>query len=1119
MSILDLIQLNDAQEAAATASGDVVVTAGAGSGKTRTLVARYLALLNDDVPLRAIVAITFTVKASREMRARIRRTLTQWLAQQGADGGTARWREAFAELDAAHIGTIHSLCAEILRAHPVEAALLGQLPGFGVLEEGRAAVLQARAVEEALVWAAEDESASRLFGLLGEYALQQAVGQLLDQRLDADAAFESLTDDPLAGWAETVRGLLQEILQIPDWSKPLATFAQVQADDPTDKMEVARREVLARADVVEKALAQGRLGEALAELAALRAATTLYGRKSNWPGDSLATAKEATRALRDFFDDRLRPLADPKRGAVWALDEAVAGVIWALHAVYRHALETYTQAKRAENAVDFDDLEAGALALLEDDTVRAVWQEQIQAVLVDEFQDTNERQRRIVYALSGFSPQASPRPRADGRSLFVVGDAKQSIYRFRGADVTVFRRVQDDVRRVGGRPLALDVTFRPHQALVTTLNRLLKPVMNALAGPGRPYAVPFAPLTADRAEPRAGISAPFVEFQLGLGQDAHEGRQAAADGLAARLRALHAEESVAWQDVALLFRASTKFWVYEDALEEAGIPFVTVAGRGFYDRPEVRTLLNALRAVAHPTDDLALVGLLRSPLVGLSDAMLYRLRFPPHALVPRDVDVPCSIWAVLNHPALAEIVPAEARARAVEGRALIEALHDLTGRVPVASLLKRLVDRIGAGSQAGEINAARARRNVEKLLADAHASGLVSVREFLDYVRALRDVGARESEAPTEAGSAVQLMTVHKAKGLEFPVVVIADAAHGGHGGAPTLLADARLGVTLKMRDEDGHYPATYRLAKLRDDARDEAEDRRLLYVAATRAQEKLLISAHTKVLKGGRLSLRGWLGVLGKEAGLDDVAVAGTPLTPQQLELGSDLGCTLHPWREERPVATSEGAESTSRFTLHISDDLVASLVDPIQANVHETEPSSRVWRVVAPAERAHAPAWVVGKLTHVALRYWRFAAEGLAAFLRPFALELGAVDAATREDAIRETGHLLRRFRTHPLWREMDAAERRHEVPFSVTVDGQVKNGVIDLLYRTGDDASWTLVEFKTDRLAANVDLRTHSQDAGYAAQVQHYMRAVQHLGLDVDAILVFLNVGGDVKTLRVA
>jgi ATP-dependent exoDNAse (exonuclease V) beta subunit len=192
---------------------------------------------------------------------------------------------------------------------------------------------------------------------------------------------------------------------------------------------------------------------------------------------ALDEAKEATRELRAYFDERLQPLADPKKPAAWALDEQVAGLAWSLHAVYRRAVDAYVQAKRAENGLDFDDLEAGALALLRDPAVRAAWQAGVRAVLVDEFQDTNERQREIVYALSGFGRERADEPARQG-SLFVVGDAKQSIYRFRGADVTVFRRVQDDVVHAGGRAIPLDLTFRAHAPLVTITNRLLAPVLD-----------------------------------------------------------------------------------------------------------------------------------------------------------------------------------------------------------------------------------------------------------------------------------------------------------------------------------------------------------------------------------------------------------------------------------------------------------------------------------------------------------------------------------------------------------------------------------------------------------------------------------------------------------------
>ena len=1124
MTIIDSLQLNASQARAATATGNVVVTAGAGSGKTRTLVGRYLWLLETGVPLRGIIAITFTEKAAREMRTRIREAIKTSEVSEISEV----WRTAFADLDAARIGTIHSLCAQILRQHPVEAAGLGIKPGFGVLEEGHAAVLRARAVEDGLAWAANDDSASHLFSAFGEFNLRTAIATLLDKRLDADVAFERLTADPLQGWSGALLGWLDAHLDSTEWSSILNDLAGLCADDPTDQMEVARQAVLAHAEAANAARRRGDVSTGLAELAALRASTTLRGRKGNWPGDTLAAAKEAMRTLRAYFDERLAPLANPKKSASWEMDEQVAGLIWALHAAYRRTLELYARARRAENALDFDDLEAGALALLREPHVRAAWQAKTRAVLVDEFQDTNERQRQIVYALSGFESRVSESASRRG-ALFVVGDSKQSIYRFRGADVTVFRRVQDDVVNARGQAVALDLTFRAHRALVEDTNRLLAPVLGEEERPGRPYQVPFAPLRAHRAEPRPGVAAPFVEFHLGLAQQAHEGRQAAATGLATRLIELHAQEAIEWKDVALLFRASTAFPVYEDGLERAGIPFVTVSGRGFYDRPEIRDLLNALLAIADPTDDLALVGFLRSPAVGLSDAALYLLRFPPRAAVPRNSHKPCAIWPVLNHPALPDIVPPDDLLCALRGRDLVSGLHDLAGRVSVATLLKRLLDltHCRAALQAVE-GGLRAQRNVDKLLADAHTSGLVSVREFAEYVRTLRDVGARESEAPTEAGSAVQLMTVHKAKGLEFPIVVIADAAHAGHGRTAGILLDEQLGVTVNLRDDDDHRPAAFRLAALRDAERDEAENRRLLYVAATRAQEKLLVSGHTKILKGGGLSLSGWLKLLGQVTGLDDVAVAGTPVNAQEIALGEGIGCVLYPWREEDEDGGTRGqgdeeipgpvsASLPARLT-----DLVAPLTAPatgvdLKLSVRERDPPPRVWRVVPTAQRPEGPAWVVGSLVHTGLRHWRFPDRpGLEDFLRPFALEAGLTDPEEIRRTIAGVRRLLARFQAHPFYAELARAERHHEVPYAVEVNGVSRSGIVDLLYRA--DGGWTVVEFKTDELGAEVNLEAHIRREKYDEQVGEYVTAMTCLlGERPRALLVFLNVGGQVNVIE--
>ncbi|MBN1137609.1 MAG: UvrD-helicase domain-containing protein [Anaerolineae bacterium] len=1112
--ILDQLQLTGAQADAATIFDTaLVVTAGAGSGKTRTLAARFVALLEAGYPLRSLVAITFTDKAAREMRSRIRRLIVGWLAQCDP-AGCAYWQEILAGLDAARIGTIHSLCAGLLRAHPAE---VGVDPAFDVLDENTSAVLRARALESAMAWAANDAQASALFGPWTEFQLREVLAALLDGRLEAEAAFKALGDAPLSVWGAALRGWLDSALSAPAWRNPLSALAEIQAHRDDDRMEQARREVLDRWANAQMALEAADWDTALGELAELRQAIVSGGAKTAWDPDALAGAREAMASLRDYFNDHLAPLADRKKPLRWTIDEQAAVLSPLLQSAFVRAVGDYRRAKEERNALDFDDLESLAAGLLRDNVaVRTRRQEEIRAVLVDEFQDTNTRQRQIVYALSGFpAPSGSQKPDGLAGSLFVVGDAKQSIYRFRGADVAVFRTVQADVAAAQGRQIDLDLTFRAHRPLVQALNALLAPILGDADDADRPFQVPFAPLQAFRDQARPGVREPFVEFHLGLGNNAEEGRQAAAQALAHRLREIGAEEGISWSGVALLFRASTGFPPYEDALEQAGIPFVTVAGRGFYERPEVRDLLNALAALADPTDDLALAGLLRSPAVGLSDAALYRLRFG-HGGQRQ------SFWAALKDAPVALGSP-EAE-QAAFAWTLVTELMGLAGRVPVGELLKRLLDATHYRAALALAGGERLLRNVDKLLHDAHRSGQVSVSGFLEYVRTLRDVGAREGEAPTEAEGAVQLMTVHKAKGLEFPLIVIADAARGDRFGAPPVAVEADWGVLPDLRDGDAHS-VVHQLAVLRQAAMEEAESRRLLYVAATRAQEKLIVSGHAKIstAKGdpGRLLLDGWLAWLGEVVGLDAVRLDSMPTLPRVVELAQvcgPLACICHPLRPQPSPTTLEpkdqGAAPLGELVL-LSGVIPAAGGDAAddKARERESDPPPRVWRVVPRAARPTSPAWVVGTLVHAALRRWRFPTEpDFEAFLRPHALDAGLTDPVEIQDAVRTVRRLLVRFSAHPLWAEMNTAERYHELPY--VLDGE--RGVLDLLYR--ENGRWTLAEFKTDRLADLGTLQQQIREERYDVQMARYIQAVERLlGEQPRALLIFLNVGGAIQVIE--
>jgi ATP-dependent helicase/nuclease subunit A len=1113
MSLLSQFHFKGRQEQAITVPNPAIaVTAGAGSGKTLALVGRYLHLLEQGYPLRSILAITFTEKAAREMRGRIRKALThtspdEELTVKPAENAKANFDMLGGfNIDSARIGTIHSLCAEILRTHPAEAGLD---PAFSVLEEGLAAVSQAEAIDTALAWAVSDPGTAALFEDFKEGDLRKILSAMLDRRLDvkflhtdttdySDSQKEKIRNTLCAAFASSLSTYLETLLDSIDWLEALSDLSDCQAAVPDDKLELARQAVLACWIEAQTARADGDWDALLSNLTALRKAVSTQGRKDNWADIEIPRA--AMSELRQIYDENLKFLAEKSR---FSLDEKVAEHLPAIRSLFNRALGEYQHRKDERQALDFDDLEGLTARLLTGNpAVCSRLRSSLRAVLVDEFQDTNDRQRQIVYALTGFNQQ-SQIENHKSVDLFIVGDAKQSIYRFRNADVTVFRQVQADVRASGGALIDLDLTFRAHKELLDSLNPLLAPILGENDDPARPYAVPFSPLRAYRqSSAREEIQPPFIEFHLGLGENAEEGRTATAQALARRLRQLYADEGFGWGEMALLFRSSTAFAVYENVFEQAGIPFVTIAGRGFYDRPEIRDLLNILVAVADPVDDLALVGLLRSPAFALTDAEIYQLKFAE--LSEDDAENKKgtlrnrrNLWIDLKES------PAPHHQRVAS---ILDELRTLAGRAPVAAVLKCLLDLTGYRAILSSVpNGSRMLRNVEKLLTDAHRSRLVNLSDFLTYIQTLRDVGLREGEAPIDASAsgAVQLMTVHKAKGLEFPLTVIADAAYE-HRGAGGQVQFTPGGPLFDLKEAD-FRPTAWQMASRLEDDHEEAEDARLLYVAATRAKEKLLISGHVKRKKDGSLTLSGWLDkfpFLGKSEpdafpiNQDGLFVALYPVSPVDASDFPQPVTTL----KESPVTQAESPQKS---------DLLEPLALPVpvddeKSHLRYADPPQRVWRVVSRAKRPRGPAWVVGRLVHESLRRWYFPDDSFEAFLRPLALETGLTDPAEIHATLGEVRRLLQRLQTHPLYAEIDAAERHHEVPYYLPGD----TGIIDLLYHT--EAGWFLVDFKTDELRSEEEAQVVIRREGYGRQVARYAEAAaSRLGVRAKMRLVFLNV----------
>jgi len=1091
MDPLAPFQLTLAQHQAATElAHDVLLTAGAGTGKTRTLVARYVHLLAGGLSERQIVAITFTEKAAREMRNRIRGAVSDLAAVAEGDE-RLHWLDIESRMDAARIGTIHSLCAEVLRSHPAEARVD---PRFVVVDEGLGLTFKARAVTDALAWAAGEVEAAQLFRAFSTGQLRAVLSHLLQSRLEAaellgGGSAENLNRTLLAAIDSFLRlGSVAEGIQT---LRELAQGGELEADaGPSLEPRAAR--LLELWIGLEQALKAGDLIGACGVLFAIRRETL-----QKIGGSPKSRARAVVHELQDLYDEHLNPWiggADaqdsppaPETEAAWAEQ------LPRLKTLFDQALSAYRGALAAHRALDFDDLEAGALALLETAGVGDRWRARLQAVLVDEFQDTNQRQRRIIDALAG--------ERAG--CLFAVGDARQSIYRFRGADVRVFRRKRQEVEASGGLAPEIELSFRAHAPLLSALDDLVGPLMGR-EETGALYQVPYASLIAQRDEPGASGSGPHLEIVLGTGQGAEQARAAAARALANRLVELRREGVIGdWSEVALLFRASAGFEAYESALEASGIPFVTVAGRGFYQRPEIRDLVNTLRAIADPSDDLALAGFLRSPAVGLSDPGLYRLRV--NGDDTRPLRAALAQADQLLEPR--ELAPAQ-RAQAV-----LDELHPLADRLPVAELISRLVGRLDWRAVLASSHS-RLWRNLDKLVEDAQASELINVGAFLEYLSVLREAGAREGEAPAGEGGALQLMTIHKAKGLEFDLVVLADASRASPQRAQTAYLMEEVGATAAMDRLEGE-PTAYRLARALDAEQSQAEEDRLLYVAATRARERLIVSGHLSQTRGG-WSAAGWMKRMLELLKVDPKAMAVSTGEEELIELPG--GQQARAWTApDAELLRWDQAGSFTAWPDSNDPPLYRVVMGPSkeETDPDQDEEPERTWRATGSGRRA--PAAAVGRMVHAAIQ--RSAMPGSAGY-EPFmeneAFGAGLVDQRQRAAAVAESTEMLGRLATHALWEEIGPAEAaQREIPFTTSDPAdQVQSGQIDLLWR--GEQGWKIVDFKTDALRSEADLPAAVER--HRKQVERYVRsAASILGEKPRGMLCFLDAVGAVQVVE--
>jgi ATP-dependent helicase/nuclease subunit A len=819
-------ELTPEQRAAVEVDGSTAVRAGAGCGKTTVLAERFVHLLRAGTveEVGQILAITFTERAAAEMRSRIRELVA---AERERATGPARrrWDVIRRDLLGAQISTIHAFCARVLRENPLEA---GIDPEAVVLDEHESRAYLETAVEEELVARvrAGDPAARALVlrhGLRSGRFLPGAV-VLLGRFL----AWLGTTGRD-AAWLANTGG---------------------RQDARVPAVEAAMREAAERivAEVrVQLATHKGKGRDALAAEWP-RWETVLRGVGPDTPLADVVALRELCRLLtgarlgRKVKDDlcwgggRLRGALADAYGFLLARPAAAA-----LAALVGDVAERVRARKRADAVLTFADMISETRAVLgREPLVRRRYAERFRAVLVDEFQDTDRVQADVIRLLA----EGPPAP-----LLFVVGDEKQSIYRFRGADIEVFQEVREAI----GRTLPLGTNFRSQPGILEVVNALAERIFTPPAGSTATYWTRFdagQKLVAHRAAERPGPAVRLVSFAAeharrtaaGHGLLASEARELEARVLAGVVSRLHAEEGVAYRDVAVLFRALSEVKAYEYALRRLEVPYYVVKGRGFFQCQEVGDVLALLGAVVDDEDGIALAAALRSPFFAVDDDTLWRLARPDAGRA----DLTRRFRAEETFADL----PAEAPAlQAI--RDLLLRLRRLRHRATIAELLEEAFaatdfEAVLLTQFQGAQKVANVRKLIE-LARDHQRRRDATLRDFVRVVRGLVASEPREPEAPLvgEEDDVVRLMTIHQAKGLEFPVVLVPDLGRQSPPNAEAVVLDEDLGVLANPIDAAGRLllgNAALEAHREREADREHAELARLFYVACTRARDLLVL-------------------------------------------------------------------------------------------------------------------------------------------------------------------------------------------------------------------------------------------------------------------------------------
>jgi len=828
---------------------DLCVVAGPGSGKTRVLVERFANLVTEhNVSINEILTLTFTEKAANEMKRRA--------AESFEEKGMEKERQ---DIEFAYLSTIHSFCSRLLRENSIEASIDPQFRVMDELEAGRVKeqtlldTLKKWAEEKGLdtflndiFWKQTDSKKSRLKSFRENLIMLYEKIRNACVPIARTVNRNDLSQDVVSSCNEAEK-LINEIIAICS-DKSLTPKSREKVDYVLERWNASNLQ-----DDINK----------------------LYREKEkpSQKDELILALLNKVKAIHSVIKLSVSNDVKPPLGALREELKTVIGLLaedysTRIKMVLRDFLITfdiaYSERKRTESLIDFTDLEIKTIELLKNKKqIANEIKQKFRYILVDEFQDISRLQKIIIDLIKSKD------------NLFIVGDEKQSIYGFRDAEVEIFQDIQKDSDRES--LINLNENFRSRPQVLDLVNHI------------------FDRLWTDDSigqQLKAGAEfsekpAPSIEIIVAEGNDKTQARKWESMEIAKRIKEIvgtgeikitnkrEQERNISYKDIAILFRSTTDIKLYEHSLSHLDVPYYVVSGRGFFNTTEITDLINFLKVIESPSDEINLAAVLKSPFVGIDDDALFRLADHAHNSNNGNRSL---IQALDEVSSIKEIEP-QSRNRIIQFRQFLDEVQGIKPRTSLWNLISFILKKTEFQSKMllfsnGKKRYANLLKIVE-LCKNQEDFEPLTLRDFIEIVEGYKFREIRESEAPVESeeDDVVKLITTHSAKGLEFPVVIIADVDRDNIRPSDYFVYSTDHGISFKILNpstNEEERPLSYE--RINDESKEKElrESRRLLFVAMTRAQEHLIISGgiNRNRSKGDKDS-GNWYGYISSTLGL----------------------------------------------------------------------------------------------------------------------------------------------------------------------------------------------------------------------------------------------------------